>query len=641
MMSWRAMPLPALLVTAVYTIAWLLLDTASVAFETAPEVALFYPPPALDFVLVLVWGPRYLPALLLPRLLDVWCVQPVNLPPIVGLVYALLSAIVYGATSFLLVRHLRVQPTLQRFRDVFRFVLSATLLAPLLLAILAMTYFAIVGVIPWSDLGKRMLHFWAGDSVGIASLAPFLLVCAVPWLRSRLNGFQFPRLPQAPRWLLLEWLLETVTLLGGTWISFGLPIEGQFRFLYVCFLPMIWLTVRYGLAAASLAILVINSGAAAIVATQLVPPPLGIELVTSQFCMLAVSQTALLLGATINRRRQALIQIQSQTRREQLLNHIGRSLNSTRDPDLVLQEIVRLTGESFQVDRVVLWQLGEEQMSAMKEWCKDSQIISLLATQSAALDWLSKAERNVDLLQREPFQAYDYALLPHSSKCADLIRQVQLRSVLRVPIFIREQFFGNLSLHTTTDYRTFSPEEVSWLEQIAEQAGVALYNARSFEHLESLVQHRTQALEQEKRLSEAANLAKSEFLTYLSHELRTPLTSIQGFSSVLLEQVFGALNDRQLQYLNAIHTSGDHLLELINDILDLARIEARREELHLESIVVEDLCRRCLTLVTERAQRQQIELRLEIAPDVTTCWADRRRLISNSGQFALQCGQVH
>ena len=133
-------------------------------------------------------------------------------------------------------------------------------------------------------------------------------------------------------------------------------------------------------------------------------------------------------------------------------------------------------------------------------------------------------------------------------------------------------------------------------------------------------------LEQEKLISQAADRAKTEFLANMSHELRTPLTSILGFSNLLLEQIFGSLNAKQLQYIACISSSGEHLLSLINDLLDLSKIEAGKEDLSLEVIDVEEICQACLDLIQEQANKQGIELIMIIASGVITCIADQRRL---------------
>jgi signal transduction histidine kinase len=205
-------------------------------------------------------------------------------------------------------------------------------------------------------------------------------------------------------------------------------------------------------------------------------------------------------------------------------------------------------------------------------------------------------------------------------------QQAQTLSVLRVPIFIRDQLFGSLSLQTINTYRTFTQEEIDLLKRIADQAAITLYNAQSYEQLEQLVKERTQELEQEKLISEAADRAKTDFLTNMSHELRTPLTSILGFSNLLLEQIFGSLNNKQQQYIACVSSSGEHLLALINDLLDLSKIEAGKEELNLEVIEVEEICQACISLIQEQANSRGLEMVLVISPDVTTCIADKRRL---------------
>jgi signal transduction histidine kinase len=204
--------------------------------------------------------------------------------------------------------------------------------------------------------------------------------------------------------------------------------------------------------------------------------------------------------------------------------------------------------------------------------------------------------------------------------------QLQILSLLSVPIFIRDQFFGGISLHTTTIYRTFTQDEIHLLQGIADKAAIALYNAQSYERLEELVKERTQELEQEKVLSEAANRTKSEFLSNMSHELRTPLTGILGFSSILLEEIFGPLNPKQQEYIQGLYTCGKHLLELINDLLDLSKVEAGKEELNLEMLLVEEVCQACLSLFEEGCKQRGLQLSASVALDVTTCIADRRRL---------------
>lgn len=319
-------------------------------------------------------------------------------------------------------------------------------------------------------------------------------------------------------------------------------------------------------------------------------------------------------------------QVQQQANREQLLNYISQALNSSLDPTHILQEIVNLIGEGFGVDRVTIFSIEAEQIRFLNEWRVSDQVVSMLA-------WRIDLPKIIDLL--DPSSNFSFHRVCHASNYAEIpltpiqrsrIQQAQVLSALRVPIFIREQLFGGLSLQTTTTYRTFTEEEIQLLERIADQAAIALYNAQSYERLEQLVKERTEELEQEKLISEAANRAKSEFLTNMSHELRTPLTSILGLSKILLEEIYGPLNQKQQQYIDGISSSGEHLFALINDLLDLSKIEAGKEEITLETLQVEEVCQACIYFIQERANNRGLELVLAISPEVTTCIADSRRL---------------
>jgi signal transduction histidine kinase/CheY-like chemotaxis protein len=336
-------------------------------------------------------------------------------------------------------------------------------------------------------------------------------------------------------------------------------------------------------------------------------------------------------------------QLQEQAAREHTLNQIAKTINSSFDPEFILQKIVQLTGEYFKVDRVVIFgiDLADEQISVHSEWRASEEIACIQEFQEPIWQWLDWLE------PATPSKRHQVVRVPTDKEKAELVtkelallEQGQILSILKTPIYIRDKFFGGISLHTTTKHRAFSQEEIDLLKQIAEQAAIALYNAQSYEMLEELVKERTQELEQEKLISEAANLAKSDFLSNMSHELRTPLTGVLGFSNILLQQIFGQLNDKQKQYIEGISSCGSHLLELINDLLDLSKVEAGKEELVIEEIVVEDICQSCLSLFRERCLNQNLQLNMLIAADVKTWVADRRRikqilvnLLSNAVKF--------
>jgi signal transduction histidine kinase len=169
----------------------------------------------------------------------------------------------------------------------------------------------------------------------------------------------------------------------------------------------------------------------------------------------------------------------------------------------------------------------------------------------------------------------------------------------------------------------------------------------SYAGLERKVEERTHEIEEKGRQLEVANQHKSEFLANMSHELRTPLNAIIGFSEVLLQRMFGALNAKQEEYLQDVLSSGRHLLSLINDILDLSKVEAGRMELELGRFDLPATLQDTQILVRERAARHGIILALEVDGRLGACVADERKLkqvmlnlLSNAVKFTPEGGRV-
>ncbi|HRD66636.1 MAG TPA: cache domain-containing protein [Candidatus Competibacter sp.] len=151
----------------------------------------------------------------------------------------------------------------------------------------------------------------------------------------------------------------------------------------------------------------------------------------------------------------------------------------------------------------------------------------------------------------------------------------------------------------------------------------------------------------EKEAAEEANRAKSEFLANMSHELRTPLNHIIGFTELIVDKAFGELNDTQEEYLNDVLTSSRHLLSLINDILDLSKVEAGKLELQLSEVNLLDLLERSLVMIKEKALRHGIAIGTHVETTIKSIVADERKLkqvlfnlLSNSAKFTPEGGKI-
>ena len=209
-------------------------------------------------------------------------------------------------------------------------------------------------------------------------------------------------------------------------------------------------------------------------------------------------------------------------------------------------------------------------------------------------------------------------------------------SYLGVPIFDRGKVAGVISVQSLERENAFTPGDEHLLHTLAAYVSAALQNARLFDEAQVA-----------RAVAESANHSKDEFLASMSHELRTPLTGILGLSEVLLLQAYGPLTEKQLKAVKNIESSGRHLLDLINDILDLTKIEAGKVELQFAPCPVGEICQASLQLVKGMAHKKKHQVGFNMAPASLTVRADARRLkqmlvnlLSNAIKFTPENGQL-
>jgi len=237
---------------------------------------------------------------------------------------------------------------------------------------------------------------------------------------------------------------------------------------------------------------------------------------------------------------------------------------------------------------------------------------------------------------REPIQIPDITQPgAYQSSVRDTLIRFGYRALLAVPLLREDQIIGSLSFNRKAPGE-FPPEVVEVLKTFATQSALAIQNARLFREIAD-----------KSRQLEAASRHKSEFLANMSHELRTPLNAIIGFSEVLVDRMFGALNEKQDEYLKDIYASGQHLLSLINDILDLSKIEAGRMELEVTDFDLPSAIDNALILVRERASRRGITLGHSVDERLGPIRGDERKvkqvllnLLSNALKFTPEGGRI-
>jgi GAF domain-containing protein len=317
------------------------------------------------------------------------------------------------------------------------------------------------------------------------------------------------------------------------------------------------------------------------------------------------------------------------------LGEISQAVSSTLDVETVLQTIVSRASQLAGADGCAIYEY-DDATEAFHIRATHNMDPVLVGTLRAAP--LRKGEGTMGRAAetREPTQVADIAAPgAYQSHIRDTLLRAGYRALLSVPLLREGEIIGSLSLNRHAPGE-FPPEAVEVLKTFATQSALAIQNARLFREIAD-----------KSRQLEAASRHKSEFLANMSHELRTPLNAIIGFSEVLNERMFGELNDKQAEYLKDIHASGTHLLSLINDILDLSKVEAGRMELELSDFNLPSAIDSALTLVRERATRRGITLRAAIHDGIGEMSGDERKirqvllnLLSNAIKFTPEGGRI-
>ena len=351
----------------------------------------------------------------------------------------------------------------------------------------------------------------------------------------------------------------------------------------------------------------------------------------------------------ITERKQAEEQNQRQLKYLNALRVIDIAISSSFDIQITLDVVLQ----------EVLAQLGVD-ASAVLLFDEQLQTIGYAASRGFHSDALHFTKLKLGegyagraILARKTIHISD--LLETGGKLASslLVEHESFVDYYGTPLIVKGEVKGVLEIYHRSHLKA-EPEWLEFLEALAGQAALAIDNARLFDnlqrsnlYLEQRVVERTAELYQMNAELERANKVKDEFLANMSHELRTPLTSILGLSESLQEQRRGSLNDQQQTSLQIIESSGHHLLELINDILDLSKIEARKFDYFPQPVSVDEICNSSLAFIKSQASKKSITVTYINEATVSKIYADPRRLkqilvnlLTNAVKFTPDKGQV-
>jgi len=317
------------------------------------------------------------------------------------------------------------------------------------------------------------------------------------------------------------------------------------------------------------------------------------------------------------------------------LGEVSRAVSSTLDVETVLDTIVSRASQLAGGAGCSIYEYDEAaerfELRAMHNY--DAAFVEALRAAH-----LRKGEglmgRATEM--REPIQIPDITQPgAYESSVRDTLIRFGYQALLSVPLLREDQIIGSLSFNRKKAGE-FPPEVIEVLRTFATQSALAIQNARLFREIAD-----------KSAQLETASRHKSEFLANMSHELRTPLNAIIGFSEILAEKMFGDINEKQTEYLQDILESGRHLLSLVNDILDLSKVEAGRMELELSEFDLPNAIDNALILVRERAIRREIRLASTIDERLGMIGGDERKvkqvllnLLSNALKFTPEGGRI-
>ncbi|TVQ24339.1 MAG: GAF domain-containing protein, partial [Leptolyngbya sp. DLM2.Bin15] len=395
------------------------------------------------------------------------------------------------------------------------------------------------------------------------------------------------------------------------------------------------------------------------------PPEIDLGHQLANQLAIAIQQAILYeqLQDELQERQRAEATITQQLRQQTALELILRQIRQSLDLPEILAIATQQVQELLHSDRVIVFQVCHDGQSCIVEEAVVSNLPRLKSMQWQDETW------SQDILehywQGQPRIVPDVMDDIWTDCLVDYSRAGQIQSKIVAPKLQElcqtekhrwaspegnNKLWRVLVVHACHTRRVWQPEEAQLLQQIANQLAIAIQQSHLFNQLQQELTERQltqqQLTERNRELLRATRL-KDEFLANMSHELRTPLNAILGMSEGLQDDIFGAVNEEQIRALQTIERSGQHLLELINDILDVAKIEAGQVELDCQPTAIAHLCQSSLSFIKQQALNKRIQLSVNLPSNLPNIVLDERRirqvlinLLNNAVKFTPEGGRI-
>ncbi|MCM0594455.1 MAG: ATP-binding protein [Gloeotrichia echinulata IR180] len=349
--------------------------------------------------------------------------------------------------------------------------------------------------------------------------------------------------------------------------------------------------------------------------------------------------------------------LKRQISQERLLNQVTTQIRKSLDLPVIMATAVTQVREFLELDRLVIYKFEgsrvkrqQGRVNGQQSTVNGQRLIENYEQQRGCIVYEARAtdtipsvlnyrEENCFVRNSRCWEKYrqgftltvdDVEKTYGLEECLlNFLRESQVRAKLAAPIIFEDKLWGLLIAHQCHEPRQWTQSEKNLLTSIGEQLAIAIHQAELMRTLrdatrtlaqekhtlEQRVIERTMALRDALLAAEAASRLRNEFLATISHELLTPLTYVIGMSSTLLRWPIGELSQRQRDYLQTIHDSGEHLLEMINDILDLSQIEAGKTVLNITEFSLANIAQNTLISLIEKSTIEQVNLKLDLQID--------------------------
>ena len=497
-----------------YLALYVLLDCASLLFRTDPVASIWYLSDGLSLALLVVFGVRYAPAIVISALITNLVIFPNPAPAAIMVAWSILFPLPFAATATLLRHKLRVEVPPRHLRDVTWLILGCLALSLILAGVFTLTVLFSRGAMPsdqaiFAEWPAVAFRWWIGEAIGLVLVTPLVLLTVAPWLKARLGSLERqtrPRPPVAIRSIAeasaqLLSIAIVVTGVFGTGGASGLP------FFYLCFLPLVWITLRHGLRGATVAIALIDTGA--ILMARFSGFPLS-HIADLQVFMLTLGLTGLILGAVVEEQRES--EAQSRRRAAQLAaaGEFSTALVGTLELDQIYERLyLAATSDLLDADWFIVSSYDPQEELIRAEFLisqgtrHDTSGFPPIPLEEEGHGTQSRVIRTGEPLYLPDFReamrqtATEYTLEEDGSVVEGPPppgeEEISTQSALLVPLKVAGKTIGVLQLQS--DRRdAYTQEAKNLLLGLANVAAVAIQNARLYGKVEKALETTIQTL---------------------------------------------------------------------------------------------------------------------------------------------------